>query len=299
MIERFFAALAGRADDELLGLFAEDAVWVEPFGRRTLRGREAIRAWLRELPPGLRLTVEQVDAAGEQVDVRWTGDAPVYRRPARGRDRFTLRDGRIARLDSVLADPPVVDERAAELQASRVGPIERHAGRIVLAEPDPRWPELYAREAARIRGVLGDGVVALEHVGSTSVPGLPAKPIVDLLLVVPDPADEPAYVPALEAAGYVLRIREPDWHEHRLFNGPDTDINLHVFGPGSAEIARMVGFRDRLRADPDDRARYLAAKRELAARRWEYMQDYADAKGAVVEDILTRAGAPSSPPGPG
>jgi GrpB-like predicted nucleotidyltransferase (UPF0157 family) len=169
----------------------------------------------------------------------------------------------------------------------------------VLAEPDPRWPELYAREAARLRAVLGERAVAVEHVGSTSVPGLPAKPIVDILLVVPDPADEPAYRPALEAAGYVLRIREPDWHEHRLFKGPATDINLHVFGPDSPEIARMVGFRDRLRADPEDRARYLAAKRALAARRWRYVQDYADAKGTVVEDILTRAGAPPSPPGPG
>jgi GrpB-like predicted nucleotidyltransferase (UPF0157 family) len=139
-------------------------------------------------------------------------------------------------------------------------------------------------------------VLALEHVGSTSVPGLPAKPIVDMLLIVADPADEPAYLPALEAAGYVLRLREPDWQEHRLLKGPDTDVNLHVFGPGSPEIARMVGFRDRLRADPADRARYLAVKQALAARQWASVQDYADAKSPVVEDILTRAGGPPSPP---
>jgi len=192
-----------------------------------------------------------------------------------------------------------VDERAAELQRSRVGPVERHDGRIVLADPDPRWPELYARDAARIRRALGDRVLGLEHVGSNSVPGLPAKPIVDILLVVADPADEPAYLPALEAAGYVLRIREPDWEQHRMLKGPDTDINLHVLGDGSPEIARMVGFRDRLRADPEDRARYEAAKRELAARRWEFVQDYADAKSQVVEEILSRAGGPPSQPGRG
>jgi GrpB-like predicted nucleotidyltransferase (UPF0157 family) len=191
------------------------------------------------------------------------------------------------------------DARAAELQRIRVGPVDRHDGRIVLADPDPRWPDLYAREAARLRRTLGDRVVAIEHVGSTSVPGLPAKPIIDILLVVADPADEPAYLPALEAAGYRLRIREPEWYEHRMLKGPDTDVNLHVHGPDSPEIARMVGFRDRLRAHPDERERYLTAKRELAGRRWRYMQDYADAKSEVVEDIVSRAGAPPTPPGRG
>src|SRR5438132_1215336 len=86
--------------------------------------------------------------------------------------------------------------------------------------------------AERIRSALGDRVVRLEHGGSTSVPGLPAKPIVDIVLEVPDSSDEPAYVPELEAAGYVLRIRERVWFEHRLFKGPDTNINLHVFSAG-------------------------------------------------------------------
>ena len=179
--------------------------------------------------------------------------------------------------------------REAQLQAATIGAPTRVDGPIVLADYDPAWPVLYEREAARVRGILGDRVLLLEHAGSTSVPGLPAKPIIDMVLAVADPADEPAYVPAMEAAGYRLRIREPAWHEHRLFKGPDADINLHTFRAGSSEIARMLAFRDRLRTHDDERERYLATKRELAARHWIFVQDYADAKGEVVEGIIVRA----------
>ncbi len=178
--------------------------------------------------------------------------------------------------------------REAQLQAATIGGPTRVDGPIFLADYDPAWPVLYEREAARVRGILGDRVLLLEHAGSTSVPGLPAKPIVDMLLAVADSADEPAYVPAMEAAGYRLRIREPAWHEHRLFKGPDIDINLHTFSAGSSEIDRMLAFRDRLRTHEDERERYLATKRELAARHWVFVQDYADAKGEVVEGIIAR-----------
>src|SRR5262249_27232018 len=134
-----------------------------------------------------------------------------------------------------------------------------------------------------------------EHTGSTSVPGLAAKPIIDITLVVADSADEPAYVPALEAAGYVLRIREPDWHEHRGLKGPDTIVNLHVFSRGCAEIERMLIFRDRLRSDDAERELYEAVKRELAEKDWEYVQHYADAKSEVVEAIIARARAAEEP----
>lgn len=170
-----------------------------------------------------------------------------------------------------------------------IGPRRRVDGPVYLADYDPDWPVLYEREAARVRELLGDRVRLLEHVGSTSVPGLSAKPIIDMLLAVADSADEPAYVPSMEAGGYAVRIREPDWHEHRVFKGPDTDINLHTFSEGSSEIARMLAFRDRLRTHDDERERYLATKRELAARHWVYIQDYADAKGEVVEGIISRA----------
>jgi len=136
---------------------------------------------------------------------------------------------------------------------------------------------------------LGERVLLIEHVGSTSVPGLAAKPRIDVLLLVTDSADEPAYVPALEAAAYVLRIREPDWYEHRMFNGLDTDINLHVFSPGCPEIDRMLLFRDWLRSNASDRRLYERTKRELARKDWRYTQNYADAKTAVVEEILARA----------
>lgn len=143
--------------------------------------------------------------------------------------------------------------------------------------------------------ILGERVVMLEHVGSTSVPGLPAKPLIDVLLVVPDSSEEAAYVPALEAAGYVLRIREPDWHEHRLLKGPHGPSNLHVFSPGSPEIARLVGFRDHLRANPAARERYAETKRLLAARVWRHVQHYADAKTDVIEAILREAGGCEPP----
>ena len=178
-----------------------------------------------------------------------------------------------------------------DLQAIAVGKVIPHNAPITLAEYDPEWPVLFDREAARIRVVLGDTAVRVEHVGSTSVPGLAAKPIIDILLAVPDSANEQAYVPALESAGYVLRNREPHWFEHRLFKGPDTNINLHVFTVGAAEIDRMLLFRDWLRADDADRDAYLQVKRDLAKRSWRHVQHYADSKTAIVQQILARAAA--------
>jgi GrpB-like predicted nucleotidyltransferase (UPF0157 family) len=160
---------------------------------------------------------------------------------------------------------------------------------IQIVNYDPEWPRLYEREVARVQSALCDRVLLLEHVGSTSVPDLAAKPKIDMLLVVANTADEPAYVPAMETAGYVLTIREPDWYEHRMFKGPDTDINLHVFSSGCTEINRMLLFRDWLRSNESDRLLYERTKRQLARNNWKYMQNYADAKTAVVEQILIRA----------
>jgi GrpB-like predicted nucleotidyltransferase (UPF0157 family) len=179
--------------------------------------------------------------------------------------------------------------REERILAVRIGEVTPLNGPILIADYDPVWPQLFAREAERIQAALGDRVLLLEHVGSTSVPGLAAKPRIDILLVVPRSADEPAYVPALEAVGYVLRIREPDWYEHRVFKGPDTDVNLHVFSPGCPEIVRLRLFRDWLRTNAADRELYERTKRELARREWKYTQQYADAKTEVVEEILARA----------
>ncbi|SET22591.1 GrpB family protein [Geodermatophilus poikilotrophus] len=186
--------------------------------------------------------------------------------------------------------------RDEELQEVTVGRLDLHEAPITLAPYDTGWPRLFSREADRLRTALGPVALRIEHVGSTSVPGLVAKPVIDVLLVVPDPADEPGYVPQLEAAGYVLRIREPGWFEHRLLKGPDTDVNLHVFGPGAAEVERVLRFRDRLRGDDAARDRYARTKRELARRTWRHVQDYADAKSAVVEEILAARTGPGQRP---
>ncbi len=189
---------------------------------------------------------------------------------------------------------PSQDQTSEEyLAAVTIGKRIPHNDKIILMESDSEWPVMFAQEESRISTALGDRAVILEHVGSTSVPGLPAKPIIDILLVVPDSSEESAYVPDLEAAGYVLRLREPDWHQHRLFKGPDNPVNLHVFSPSSSEIPRMLGFRDYLRTNPAARDRYAQTKRDLAAQTWTHVQHYADAKTEVVEAILTESGAPA------
>jgi len=182
----------------------------------------------------------------------------------------------------------------AEVAAYVIGPVVPHNAPITLADYDPAWSALFAREADRIRAALGSTAIQVEHAGSTSVPGLAAKPIIDIVLAVPDSADEEAYVPALETAGYVLRVREPGWFEHRMFKGPDTDINLHVFTVGASEIDRMLLFRDWLRANDADREAYLRVKRDLAQRTWRHVQHYADAKSAIVAEITARATAARS-----
>lgn len=160
---------------------------------------------------------------------------------------------------------------------------------VVLVDADESWPEQYTRQESRIRTALGTAALEIHHAGSTAVPGLAAKPVLDVVLVVADPADEAAYVPALDAAGFLLHLRERNWHRHRLLRGQEPRVNLHVFGPGCEEVSRMLSFRDHLRHDRTDRALYERTKRELAARRWARVQDYADAKSEVVTDILGRA----------
>jgi GrpB-like predicted nucleotidyltransferase (UPF0157 family) len=161
--------------------------------------------------------------------------------------------------------------------------------RISIVDYDPQWPHWFQREAERIRVLLGDRAHQIEHVGSTSVPGLAAKPVVDILLIVANSSNESEYVPPLERGGYQLRIREPEWHEHRMFKGPDTDINLHVLSDGCAEIERILMFRDWLRNNESDRSLYVTTKRDLAQKDWKYAQNYADAKTAVIEAIMAKA----------
>jgi GrpB-like predicted nucleotidyltransferase (UPF0157 family) len=188
-------------------------------------------------------------------------------------------------------DPTDVASYDRELTKFTVGGPQPLTAPIEIRDYHPEWPLSYEREETRIRSILGDRVRRIEHAGSTSVPGLAAKPVIDIVLEVPDSAEESAYVPDLESEGYVLRIREPDWFEHRVFKGPDTNVNLHVFSSGCTEVDRMLLFRDWLRSDAADRELYARAKRELAARDWKYTQQYADAKTAVVGEIMIRAEA--------
>ena len=175
------------------------------------------------------------------------------------------------------------------LRTATVGELVPLTERILLVEYDSRWPDRFEGEAKRIRTVLGEHALRVEHVGSTSVPGLIAKPIIDIVLLVTDSRNELAYAPALETAGYQLRIREPEWNEHRMFKGAAGDVNLHVFSAGCPEVDRMVTFRDWLRANAGDRELYAQSKRVLAQTDWKYTQNYADAKTAVIQQILCKA----------
>lgn len=176
-----------------------------------------------------------------------------------------------------------------EIQQAHVGELKPHNGSINLVAYDPSWPQLFKEEARRIHSILKDKVIQLEHVGSTSVPGLCAKPIIDMLLVVENSADETSYIPALESAKYTLRIREPEWFEHRLLKGPYIDINLHVFSQGTTEIDKMIRFRDWLRSNETDRNKYAQVKQTLANNNWRHVQHYADAKTSIIQEIMTRA----------
>ena len=164
------------------------------------------------------------------------------------------------------------------------------AGPTIVIHPyDSSWPAQFARAEAMIRAALGTRAAAVHHVGSTSVPGLSAKPVVDIVLAVPDSADEPAYVPRLTEAGYAIHLREPHWFEHRLMKGTTPAVNLHVFTQGCSEIDRMLLFRDRLRTHDWDRVLYARTKHKLAKLPWRTVQDYADAKSEVVRTILANA----------
>lgn len=188
--------------------------------------------------------------------------------------------------------PPSAPPLTPEQMASRaVGDRLAEVSRPITISPyDPEWPIRFAHEEKRIRSAMGDRVLLLDHVGSTAVPGLPAKDRLDIDLIVADPADEDAYVPALSEAGYTLRTREPHWYEHRCLWTADHDVNLHVFGPDCDEHLRHLIFRDHLRNNPADRDRYATAKQQAATDHPMHMAGYVAAKATVIIDILTRAG---------
>lgn len=159
---------------------------------------------------------------------------------------------------------------------------------VVLVEPDPAWAVRYGAEHRRIAQVLGPLALRIDHIGSTAVPGLPAKPIVDIQVSVADVEHEDGYRPQLEAAGYERRVREP---AHRMLRTPERDVHVHVCDRGSPWERRHLLFRDWLRVTSDDRRRYERTKRELAQRDWPTVNDYAQAKTDVIAAIMERAEA--------
>jgi len=172
-----------------------------------------------------------------------------------------------------------------------IGGPEKRAIEIVPYSPE--WPVRYKRHAARIADALGATARRIEHIGSTAVEGLAAKPIVDMLVVVPDAADEDSYLPQMLAAGYELRVREPDFEQHRMFRTPERDVHVHVFPEGAGEIDRYLIFRDALRNDRQARREYETLKRELSKADWADMNEYAFAKADVIEAIVQRGRAGS------
>lgn len=165
-----------------------------------------------------------------------------------------------------------------------VGGVEKRT--LVLAEPDPGWPSAYAEHERRIRAALGPAAVRVEHIGSTSVPGLAAKPIIDVLVTVADITAEEDHLDPLLAAGYVLRVREPG---HRMVRTPERDVHVHVLQAGDPAADDYLLLRDHLRATPTDRALYERTKRDLLTRDWADMNAYAEAKTDVITELKERA----------
>jgi GrpB-like predicted nucleotidyltransferase (UPF0157 family) len=178
-------------------------------------------------------------------------------------------------------------ERDEYLERVLIGGREQR--KIVIADYDSTWPRRYQHERERIWQALGSRALGIEHIGSTAVPGLAAKPVIDVLVVVEDPDDESPLVTALESTGYELRVREPG---HRMFRTPERDVHVHVWARTAPEADRYLAFRDRLRRSSEDRAAYEQLKRDLASREWGDMNEYADAKGELITAIIARAGAP-------
>lgn len=259
-----------------LGLTPEDcrraAWWVDDRGQ-LLRGHRAVAKAL-EAGGGWR---RPAGVAIGWPPLSWIA-AGVYRLVSKYRHRLP------GGTPACRVDPdPSRGEQLADVLVHGLQPVW-----VEVVEYDPRWPAYYDRYAAGIRAALGERVRLIEHIGSTSVPGLAAKPVIDIVVGIDDPEDEAAYLPDLAAHGYDVRVREVG---HRCLRGgdPEMPVNLHCYRPDSPEVDRYLRLRDWLRSNQSDRDLYAATKRELAGREWPDMNFYADAKSPVIADILRRA----------
>ncbi|PYI64241.1 hypothetical protein CVV68_22440 [Arthrobacter livingstonensis] len=175
-------------------------------------------------------------------------------------------------------------ESNEHLDAVLIGGREERS--IIIVDYDKGWPRRFDSLALRVKGAIPGKALSVVHIGSTAVPGLAAKPIIDILLTVQDVEDEAGFLVPLENAGFVLRVREPG---HRMLRTPSRDVHLHIFSAKDAAVPNYVAFRDWLRVDEADRALYATTKKKLAEQRWDDMNYYAEAKSDVVSMILSRA----------
>lgn len=160
---------------------------------------------------------------------------------------------------------------------------------VIIVEYDLAWPVQFEKIKTTVLARLGPVAVAVEHVGSTSVPGLAAKPIIDIDVVVPDESDVPAAIRLLRTLGYE--------HEGDLgitgreaFSVPigATPHHLYLVTASSRELKRHLAFRNRLRADPEAAREYEALKRRLAAQFGADRSGYSESKSTFVEKLLAR-----------
>lgn len=159
--------------------------------------------------------------------------------------------------------------------------------KIEVVEYNPEWPSLFIKQKSRIQNALGSVVISINHVGSTAVPGLPAKPVIDIDLIVAHPENEQLYVPLLEELGYQLTIREPSWYQHRMLRLEQPRVNLHIFALDCPEHIRHILFRDWLVSHPEDKELYQNVKKE-ALISVDNVQSYNQNKQVVIRDIYNR-----------
>jgi GrpB-like predicted nucleotidyltransferase (UPF0157 family) len=177
---------------------------------------------------------------------------------------------------------------AEQMAIALVGEPPRRWKSIVVDDYDPAWVQRFDAASSLLDEALGSLVISIEHVGSTSVPGLAAKPVVDIDLIIEISVEEPRYVPALEELGYRLVLREPWWDGHRMLVSSAEDVHLHVWPQGAPEPVRHRLFRDWLRSHPEDRERYASTKRRLAQDTAHQPGDYSLAKNEVIDEIFAR-----------
>lgn len=172
-----------------------------------------------------------------------------------------------------------------KLEIGIIGGIEKTV--IQIVDYNENWPIKFEKHSKKINDTLGAIAINVEHIGSTSVPDLAAKPIIDILLIVKDSSNESKYLKPMQDAGYELRVREPDFHEHRMFRTTEKDVHIHVLSKGSNEIDRYLVFRNHLRLNAADRIEYESIKRKLVANEWADMNEYARAKTKIIERIIS------------